>query len=71
MHLDHMKRFRVSAGVGIWFSEDMRAYFQIFAGALFYFFYDCFIIILSLSSPPPPPLLPFSSFLSVRLHDRE
>jgi len=37
MHLDHMKRFRVSAGVGIWFSEDMRAYFQIFAGALFLF----------------------------------
>jgi len=76
MHLDHMKGFRVSTGVGLWLSEDMRAYFQIFTGALF-FFYGCFIMVLSLSfffplfSPLFSPFFYSSQFLSVRLHDRE
>jgi len=29
MHLDHIKGFMMRAGVGIWFSEDMRAHIQI------------------------------------------
>lgn len=65
MHLDHMKGFRVSVGVGLWFSEDMRAYFQIFTGALFFFllwlfYYGSKSFVFSLSFPSFFPL--FSLF---------